>query len=135
MNVKHSVAVAIVVGSCFQPVFAISEAYRAQLENSGCTQASEASGTCDSNQAYRQHTSQGLQRESRNALTKRDAAKKIAHDLDTRLAGMYQGQAVDLMQEEGWHSANAERTRWQKSGITLAFDMTASGRLAGVTVQ
>ncbi|WP_426617117.1 hypothetical protein [Raoultella sp. R2A007] len=131
MKAKYIIGVALVAGSLFQPVFAISEAYRAQLERSGCTQVSEANGTCHVGHASHQY--QDADNHKRNA--RREAAEDIAHDLDANIAGMYHGQAVDFMQEEGWHSINDEHTRWKKSGFTVAFDMTTSGRLAGVTVQ
>ncbi|MFJ3456375.1 hypothetical protein ACIPMZ_05325 [Scandinavium goeteborgense] len=48
MNKKMMmIATTLVVGGMFSfPASAISQAYRAQLEKSGCTQVSEANGTC-----------------------------------------------------------------------------------------
>ncbi|XXD10329.1 hypothetical protein ACMYSN_05850 [Klebsiella sp. R445] len=94
MKAKYIIGVALVAGSLFQPVFAISEAYRAQLERSGCTQVSEANGTCHVGHAYHQY--QDADNHKHNA--RREVAEDIVHDLDVNITGMYQQQAVDFMQ-------------------------------------
>lgn len=123
MKTKHIVMMALVGGIFSQPVFAISEAYRAQLEQSGCTQVDEANGTC--NVGRTQHHQHGNQ----------DTKRELEHRLDSAIAGSYQGQAVDYMQQAGWHSINEERTRWRKAGLVVDFDMTPSGKVMGVIVR
>lgn len=123
MKTKHIVMMALVGGIFSQPVFAISEAYRAQLEQSGCTQVDEANGTC--NVGHTRHHQHGDQ----------DTKRQVEHRLDSAIAGNYQGQAVDYMQQAGWHSINEERTRWRKAALVVDFDMTSSGKVMGVIVR
>ena len=124
----RSIVLMMVVGGLFsQPVFAISEAYRAQLEQSGCTQVEDANGTC-SVKHHRQHSSHSQQ-------TEPDRLHAMERNLDTHIAGRYQGQAVDYMEQAGWQSVNVERTRWRKDGRIVDFDMTSSGKVAGAIVR
>lgn len=111
-----------------QPAFAISEAYRAQLERSGCTQVSEANGTCRVDTGRRHHDGAPDSQE-------RNARRQQIQALDSQIAGDYQGEAVDYMEETGWHAINDEHTRWKKAGIVVQFDMSPSGRVAGVLAQ
>ncbi|MGY3858018.1 hypothetical protein [Aeromonas intestinalis] len=117
-------------GVCAQPAFAISEAYRAQLEQSGCTQVSEANGTCEIKPARYRHG-----QDVASYRDHRDATHEILQDLDSHIAGDYQGEAVDYMEGSGWHAMNDEHTRWRKSGVIVEFDMSPSGRIAGVTIN
>jgi hypothetical protein len=57
MNKKvMMLATVVMAGSLFSvSAFAISEAYRAQLEKSGCTQVSEANGTCNPKHSRQQN--------------------------------------------------------------------------------
>lgn len=127
--------VACVTGLLAQPAFAISQAYRDQLERSGCTQVSEANGECDSSRPkYHRDDAESDATDSDEAAYLQ-SVRKVARDLNSHIAGKYQGQAVDYMARKGWHHANEERTRWVKSGYVVDFDMDASGRLEGVTVE
>lgn len=127
---------AVVVGAMFsQSAFAISEAYRAQLEKSGCTQVSEANGTCNTKHTRKQNQLAQSQADRRNGPAEPVAAREVAREVDSNIAGKYQGQAVDYMRATGWHPLNEEQTRWKKSGFFAEFDMTSSGRLAGVIIR
>ncbi|KAA1046996.1 hypothetical protein [Pseudocitrobacter sp. 73] len=123
MKAKIVIPAALLAALFCQPALAISEAYRAQLERSGCTQVSEANGTCDVNASHHHNHKVKL------------SANDVAYQLDSHIAGKYEGQAVDYMQTQGWQPANDEQTRWIKNGFVVDFDMTSSGRLAGVVVR
>lgn len=128
MKIKNIVLIAMVSGLFCQPVFAISEAYRAQLERSGCTQVEDANGTCN--------VKQNVHHDAAPKKTTADKQHAMERNLDSHIAGRYQGQAVDYMEKAGWKSVNAERTRWRnKEGLTADFDMAASGKVAGVIVR
>lgn len=122
MKTNYWILLAVVGGIFSQPVFAISEAYRAQLEQSGCTQVDEANGTCHVGHTRHHHRDD-------------ESTGNIAREIDSNIAGKYQGEAVDYMEDAGWHSTNGERTRWRKNGYTAEFDMTSSGKLEGVSVR
>jgi hypothetical protein len=113
MKMNYWVVLAVVGGIFSQPVLAISEA---------CTQVDEANGTC-----HVGHT--------RHHPRDDESTGDIAREIDSNIAGKYQGEAVDYMEDAGWHSTNGERTRWRKNGYTAEFDMTSSGKLEGVSVR
>lgn len=71
MNKKvMMLATVVLAGSLFSvSASAISEAYRAQLEKSGCTQVSEANGTCNP-----KHTRQQNERAQTELKRKADPA-------------------------------------------------------------
>lgn len=138
MKIKyHSLAALVMTAGFFsQPASAISDAYRAQLERSGCTQVSEANGTCNVSQHHSRYddddTSQASQRS-----TEADprAAREVAHDLEHHLRGHYQGQAVDYMQANDWQPMNEEQSRWSKAGFIADFAMNNSGQIMKVKVH
>ncbi|WMY75123.1 hypothetical protein RHD99_03850 [Buttiauxella selenatireducens] len=126
-------------GLYFHNAFAISDAYRAQLENSGCTQVSEANGTCnseDTNQYDTSDDSSETRHHHHHHRADSDAADDVARGIDRHIAGKYQGQAVDYMEDQGWESLNDERTRWRKAGFIADFDINQnSGQVMGVSVH
>ncbi len=134
MNKKiMMVATTLVVGGIFSfPASAISEAWRAQLEKSGCTQVSEANGTCNPMLTYKQNQ----HAQAQNGV-KGDAqeTRDLARSIDSDIAGKYQGQAVDYMRVTGWKPLNEEQTRWKKSGHTAEFNMNSAGKVMGVVVR
>lgn len=124
----------LVVGCVFShPALAISEAYRAQLEKSGCTQVSEANGTCDIHQAS-QHTADHSEASHRHGQADSEAAREVAGELTSHLVGKFQGQAVDYMKGEGWKTMNDEHSRWSKAGFIAILKMSSSGKILGVDV-
>lgn len=134
MKSKNITAALIMVfgGLYFHSAFAISESYRAQLESSGCTQVSEANGTCNPHHSKQQNAAQANRHHQANP----DAAADVARTIDRHIAGKYQGEAVDYMESQGWQSQNEEHTHWRKSGFTAKFDMNQSnGMVMGVIVQ
>ncbi len=134
MNKKiMMVATTLMVGGIFSfPASAISEAYRAQLEKSGCTQVSESNGTCDPTLTHKQNQHAQAQNGVKDdSQENRDLARSI----DSDIAGKYQGQAVDYMRVTGWKPLNEEQTRWKKSGHTAEFDMNSEGKVMGVVVR
>lgn len=128
------IAAAAIAGSFFSlPASAISQAYRAQLEESGCTQVSEANGTCNIKHSKKQN--EQSQASQRHGAADSQASGEVARDIDTHIAGKYQGQAVDYMHAEGWQPLNEEETRWQKAGFIAEFDMTSTGKVMGVVIR
>lgn len=124
MKYRYLVLVVLTGGIFSQSSFAISEAYRAQLEKSGCTQVSEANGTCNTKHSLKQKS---------HANT--EEAHELARDIESNIAGKYQGQAVDYMYAEGWHQMNQESTRWSKDGYIAEFDMVSSGKVMGIVIR
>jgi len=51
MMMKKVIMAVMLSGLMISNAFAISESYRAKLEKSGCTQVTEANGTCDINKS------------------------------------------------------------------------------------
>lgn len=126
-------------GLYFHNAFAISEAYRAQLENSGCTQVSEANGTCNVNDSKQYDASEDSSEANRHHHRHRASAENandVARSIDRHIAGKYQGQAVDYMDSHGWESLNDERTRWRKDDFIADFDINQSNsQVMGVSVH
>lgn len=115
--------------------FAISKAYRAQLEHSGCTQVSEANGTCNPGNSVLNVSNEDYSH-SRHHHANQYNADEIAKNIDRHIAGKYQGQAVDYMDEQGWESLNDEHTRWKKSDFIADFDINqSSGQVMGIVVH
>ncbi|MCD1125151.1 hypothetical protein LPW36_03765 [Jinshanibacter sp. LJY008] len=112
--------------------FAISEAYRKQLDASGCTQVSEASGACNFHHSKSQNQSEA-NKNSGTALS--GPAVETARELDKKISGKYLGQAVDAMTADGWSRSNQEGTRWKKAGFVAAFKQSNDGKITGVTVK
>ncbi|MGL4727071.1 MAG: hypothetical protein ACRCWW_21605 [Scandinavium sp.] len=137
MNKKLMIiATMAVAGGMFsQSAFAISEAYRAQLEKSGCTQVSEANGTCNPAHSGKQNQHAQSEADRRSGVAEPQAAREVARDIDSNIAGKYQGQAVDYMRATGWQPMNEEQTRWKKAGFIAEFDMQPSGKLMGVIIH
>lgn len=130
------IAIATLAGGMFsQSASAISEAYRAQLEKSGCTQVSEANGSCNPAHSRKQNQHAQSQADRRSGAADPQAAREVARDIDSNIAGKYQGQAVDYMRATGWQSINAEQTRWKKAGFIAEFEMQPSGKLMGVIIR
>lgn len=135
-----TLALALCMGSLYlHNAFAISEAYRAQLENSGCTQVSEANGTCNPNNSDQYEGDEDSSEEYHHHHHHRvnsDSADDIANNIDRHISGKYQGQAVDYMDAHGWESLNDERTRWRKADFIADFDINqSSGQVMGVSVH
>ncbi|MBJ3590945.1 hypothetical protein JGC56_07265 [Salmonella enterica subsp. enterica serovar Saintpaul] len=131
---KITTALILLMGGLyFHNALAISESYRAQLQKSGCTQVSEANGTCNIHPTQRQNAAQASRH---HGQAEPEAAADVARTLDRHIAGKYQGEAVDYMEALGWESQNEERTRWRKAGFTARFDMDqSSGQVMGVSVR
>lgn len=130
------VATVGLVGGMFSlPASAISEAYRAQLEKSGCTQVSEANGTCNTHLTKKQNQHAQSQADRRTGPADPKAAREVARDIDSNIAGKYQGQAVDYMHATGWRPLNEEETRWEKSGFIAEFDLKSTGKVMGVVIH
>ncbi|SNY70019.1 hypothetical protein [Enterobacter sp. CC120223-11] len=129
-------ATTALVGGMFSlPASAISEAYRAQLEKSGCTQVSDANGTCNTHHSKKQNQHAQSQADHRNGPAEPQAAREVARIMDSHIAGKNQGQAVDYMHTGGWRPLNEEETRWEKSGFIAEFDLTSKGKVTGVAVR
>ncbi|MGU3444515.1 hypothetical protein ACLBWY_02895 [Enterobacteriaceae bacterium C34L] len=97
-------------GSMFSlPASAISEAYRARLEKSGCTQVSDANGTCNTHHSKKQNQHSQSQAERRTGPADPQASRKVARDIDSIIAGKYQGQPVNYIHATGWHPLNKQR--------------------------
>lgn len=138
MRIKYFILVAgmvSVAGIFSQPAFAISQAYREQLARSGCTQVSEANGDCDVSLSRSRKYGAESEETERNETAYLQSVREVARELNSHVAGKYQGQAVDYMARKGWHHINEEHTRWVKSGFVVDFDMDSSGRLEGITVE
>jgi|GEM_PF-535761 hypothetical protein len=78
---KKLILIAIISSLISSNAFAISASYRAKLEHSGCTQLTEANGTCDINKSRKEnnHNSHVANRLHAVTLTGRDydeSAKK-----------------------------------------------------------
>lgn len=134
MKKMHIILMSGTLALFSQSVFAISEAYREQLEESGCTQVTEASGECQPGHS-RHHHHYESEANRRSVSSHEQATRDIAYNLESHIAGKYQGEAVDYMEDHGWHAANEEHSRWRKAGFIVDFDMTNTGKLAGVVVR
>lgn len=137
MNKKLMIiaTMALAGGMFSQSASAISEAYRAQLEKSGCTQVSEANGTCNPAHSRKQNQHTQSEADRRSGPAEPQAAREVAREIDSNIAGKYQGQAVDYMRATGWQPMNEEQTRWKKAGFIAEFNMQPSGKLMGVIVR
>lgn len=113
---------------------AISEAYRKQLEASGCTQVSEANGTCQLHQSRPQPDNAQASQRSGPALP--GPAAEVATSLKKRVAGKYQEQAMYIMQREGWEQANSKGTQWRKAGFVAELAISQhTNKVTGVIVK
>lgn len=135
MKCRYLVLVAVTGGIFSQSASAISEAYRAQLEHSGCTQVSEADGTCHPKHNSKQNAQPSSQASRRSGAADPSAGQDVAREIDANIAGKYQGQAVDYMNATGWQTMNEEQTRWKKAGFIADFELQPSGKLMGVVVR
>lgn len=100
MNKKvMMLATVVLAGSLFSvSASAISKAYRVQLEKSGCTQVSEANGTCNPKHSRQQnpHSQAELKSDADS-----QASRDLACEIDVNIAGDYQDQAVEYMPSNG----------------------------------
>ncbi|MCS5736739.1 hypothetical protein [Herbiconiux daphne] len=87
-----------------QPSYAISHAYRAKLERSGCTQVTEANKTCDVNKTKVQ-----------NAQSANSSHKSISKFAES-LIGDSISHVADTLIADGWKANEGE---WHKGKNTL----------------
>lgn len=109
-------------------VQAISEGYRKQLEYSGCTQISDADGSCDIHKSKREN----------QRIHHQDAAPAgdMAHKLANAVAGKSLHQAGAVMAKSGWVKANADGTLWQKQSFVAELSVNqTTDRVLGVIVK
>ena len=85
------------------PAHAISAKYRAQLEHSGCTQVSDANGTCDITKTKAQNAKAGSGYKALSA----DAAYAMNKPIS---------DGAEYLLSKGWKPNNGE---WHKSGYIL----------------
>ncbi|MEW7315128.1 hypothetical protein AB1E22_20865 [Buttiauxella gaviniae] len=60
---------ALIAGS-LSPAYAITASYRAKLERSGCTQLTDADGSCDTSKTRAQNQKKAAAKKSKTATTK-----------------------------------------------------------------
>ncbi|MDX6022182.1 hypothetical protein SIL08_18055 [Scandinavium sp. V105_16] len=126
---KKLMMIASVVAACglfSVPASAISEAYRAQLEKSGCTQISEADGTCDPTH---------VKKHAHNTHDDKATPQNASRDLHDHLVGKTLSQAIGHMHNSHWNPLNEEETRWGKSDMIAELDLTPAGKIRDVWVH
>ncbi|MBJ3813906.1 hypothetical protein F9C28_02900 [Shimwellia pseudoproteus] len=126
---------AVLLASSFN-ASAISEAYRKQLARSGCTQLTDGNG-CDSHKTRAENfpPKNSTAPATPAATAMSGPAAGVAHDLDKKVVGKYQGQAVDAMITDGWKRLNTRGTKWSKAGFTAEFDINTNGQVMGTVVH
>ena len=113
---------------------AISEAYRKQLEASGCTQVSDANGTCQLHQSRPQPDNAQASQRSGPALP--GPAAEVATSLNKLVTGKSQDQAMYIMQRQGWERANNQGTGWRKAGFVAQLKISQhTNKVTGVIVK
>ncbi|MCU6670293.1 hypothetical protein M8013_16245 [Enterobacteriaceae bacterium H4N4] len=87
------------------PAFAISANYRAQLERSGCTQVSEADGTCNIHKT-----------KAENQKAAKASTKGAQSELESFLRDSVRGQKTDAAYNalEGYGFQNTQPLIWVK---------------------
>lgn len=98
------VATALGLGFASLPSHAISHAYRAKLERSGCTEVTSNNGTCDINKTKAQNLHKQVQ-----------SLPAIAADVES-LVDEPVSEAVDHLIAEGWKANNGV---WKKGKYIL----------------
>lgn len=131
-----AMAMGLIISS-IAPAHAISESYRRQLEHSGCTQVTEANGTCDIHKSRGQNMAASEQQARDMASDEgRSPQEEVAYKLEQRVVGKYQGEAVDEMQRLGWKRRSEDGLQWAKGGFRATLDLNQStSQVMGVVVR
>lgn len=142
---KKTIAMTILAASTLAgftstPAHAISEAYRAQLERSGCTQLTDGNG-CDihkskaQNQARQQAVAQP-QASQRHGKADPKAARAVQAEILPRVRDKDLAQAIKVMTEQGWTRVGKDGVTWQKAGFHAFLNQDVDSRkVVGVTID
>lgn len=138
-------AVVISAGLVSLPAHAISEAYRAKLERSGCTQLTDGNG-CDIHKTKAQNfahqhpaplpDASQSEADVRHGKVDPQVARSVQAEILPKVRGKYLGQAVDVMIAQGWRQVGQEGVKWAKAGFNAFLNQDgSSGKVVGVTID
>lgn len=103
----------ILMAATAHPAHAISRAYRAQLERSGCTQQTDGNG-CDVTQSRawnERHMTGQRAAPLKRALTRLDTRKLVGKPID---------EVAEQLLDQQWKPDNG---KWQREGQTLVLEV------------
>lgn len=108
-------------GLMISNAFAISESYRAKLEKSGCTQVTEANGTCDINKskaANSQHKDTVYKLDDVSVVIKSDQSVTV----NGKYAAVSEKNANATVYEQGIYTVivYAKKVSLMKNGVYVA---------------
>ncbi|POT56093.1 hypothetical protein C3432_19130 [Citrobacter amalonaticus] len=114
---------------------AISSGYRAQLERSGCTQVTEADGTCDIHKtAAGNGVSPSRHVDDRHGTDDRVTARaRLNAALDENVLAQDVVSAAHSLKELGFHQVSGEFVNIKGDHVTIAVDET--GKVSTVKVK
>lgn len=98
------------------PAHAISEKYRQQLIRSGCTQVTEANGTCDIHKTKAQNQAYAPKAPTSPKLTEKQNVGEVRGQAEDVL-GMKIAAATSYLLDHGW--SEPKNNEWMKYGHTL----------------
>ncbi len=118
---KKVIMAVMLSGLMISNAFAISESYRAKLEKSGCTQVTEAKGTCDINKskaANSQHKDTVYKLDDVSVVIKSDQSVTV----NGKYAAVSEKNANATVYEQGIYTVivYAKKVSLMKNGVYVA---------------
>lgn len=138
---KKTIAMAILAATTLAgfttlPAHAISEAYRAQLERSGCTQLTDGNG-CDIHKSKAQNQAAAQpQASQRHGKADPKAARAVQAEILPQVRDKDLAQAIKVMAQQGWTRVGKDGVTWQKAGFNAFLNQDVDSRkVVGVTID
>ncbi|WP_318378300.1 hypothetical protein [Enterobacter sp.] len=121
MMMKKVIMAVMLSGLMISNAFAISESYRAKLKKSGCTQVTEANGTCDINKskaANSQHKDTVYKLDDVSVVIKSDQSVTV----NGKYAAVSEKNANATVYEQGIYTVivYAKKVSLMKNGVYVA---------------
>lgn len=125
---KKLIAFAIVAAIHSSPALAINAQYRAQLERSGCTEMN-AGTTCDIHKTVEQNERNARRHGGNNS------PDVIRAHLNQMVVGSFRGEAVDVMESDGWTRISQDGTKYRKGEYYATLVWGQDDAVASVVVR